>query len=1586
MNNSCGSVSFGPIRLGGGLYSQDGINEAGLCEDLRQHHDYRSLPHKTTNLRGHHDRGYPNNFSTVGPGAPISNVNQYPTNYNSTASTPRRPQPPPRGGQHQQPPGSVQRQHYDRESLVEAEFSGASDNRSENTVIEQDRSYAERGGSSTSGGRRASNSRSILSNASNQDLQHGGQPGYLVVQGVGGPVAHVVGVEDDEDDDDVDVDDIDQEEVEDELIMDDEHGGPLSSEDNLSHDSYELIERVAGGSSSVVDLNKGGSSVVGVGVPPPMTSANQFEKEFYRQAAASAAAAKNGHNSSRTSSHCSLSMSPSVMKRKENGNASVEDIVMTSGANLEAVAGQTQQQQPAAVITSTSSNSMSRVKSADSFSQASDHSNINAVGSNLNKVPEAGEPEPVVISTEPPETSFTTRIVSNQQQSSQQQHHQQPQQVMRQDIIRGRGLSPAFVEVIDSDGQSAYLAPQFAHLMHHPAAAQQRMPDYTHSLPRANAEGGYIVYTTHPAAHPQQGILRGGTIVPAAGPGLYSRTLPNRRRDRSPVYYSRSRLVPGSHQECSSGSSSSHASPMITRPKSLEFAVVNVNALPNKQAYSYHDDSLDAPVQVVSNNHLMKPPMDLYDDSSSAMNEQLSSSDVPQTPENPNMTFLPLEAGPVIVGCHQGVVAGLAKKYYSSTEERIYDVPEGIEGISAPIKIRKPIGMVAVTSGSSATTMSAAAPISGGTGTLKAVNSNKSVTMLAPEAITSPCSSSSGITEPFVPQNAVAVATMKPAPTSAPPPPPHLPVIAQPVSRRPPRSVLKDSSKLPKVDIDPKKFHTLLSAMEPQDSTESCESNSIGPIHPHQRPMRPTRGRGSLQSNYSTTTLPPPQRALLATMSSTESESAMSARSAPTPISNPDILIRSSAAVAHANDYHDEYDEVADDDDEEDDDEDEYEVSDHNHHHRGKFPQFQVNLISPPAEDQSESSLTAVLDVPGCTPPPEFSGAAIINDEDPMEATDVEDESQTQSNATPKAANSACATPGRERPTEETTEADPDSKATNSILVQDGNSNPDQKTDVADNANKETTEEEEDEEEDDEASSKVIKVADLYVKIEHTNGSNGSTISEEGTTGSDIAPVPFIDEVKAETEHDLIEHMDGINEADVEIAALPMKQHAETVFIPSSEDTLESKSEDSKELLEEHEAKTEEFEDEAMEDVEPTADEPTKVEGSNKDLENPDDATNNATIDRLPSLPTFESNSSMDLPEHIPPPPTHCDLELLMARQKSSSVDSVSPPPPPPSMLLEQGSLDNGPPTAILTTSAEVGFPFPAPRNISPIPAPRALSRISEASNSARAASNSGIPSERNGCADPLDRGSRSGSETMTDQNCTTSEEGEEDAANPPSLNSDLPENVSGRVGGVMRAIAEFEARARVSVSENSTSSQANNTSSNSKSDHLPSPPSSLLNTTTIENVEDKTEVTMIEPDSLFLEIAPDPYVSTIDRSDEDLKDEDDPVEMVEGARDKVPYDLSISSENEVTNKEREGDNSEGSLHDSMEILEEVATEDHFDHDNDADSASEAEEEEEPRDIFEMPPMPNAMNESATTTENHNNESPPPSGGNEFIF
>ena len=204
--------------------------------------------------------------------------------------------------------------------------------------------------------------------------------------------------------------------------------------------------------------------------------------------------------------------------------------------------------------------------------------------------------------------------------------------------------------------------------------------------------------------------------------------------------------------ECSSGSSSSHASPQIARPKSLEFAVVNANNLPNKL---YQDDSLEP----------KKPGIDPYDDSSSAMNEQLSSSDVPQTPENPNVSFLPLEAGPVLVGCHQGVLRGL-KQYYTK-EERIYDVPEGIEGVTAPIDI-----------------------------------------------INSP-SSSSGITDPYLPMP-------QSTPTQKAPPPPEV---------TPPPPPPQHFKGLPKVEIEPRKFHSLLNAMGPQDSTESADSNSTRLFH-----------------------------------------------------------------------------------------------------------------------------------------------------------------------------------------------------------------------------------------------------------------------------------------------------------------------------------------------------------------------------------------------------------------------------------------------------------------------------------------------------------------------------------------------------------------------------------------------------------------------------------------------------------------------------------------------------------------------------------------------------------------------------------
>lgn len=151
----------------------------------------------------------------------------------------------------------------------------------------------------------------------------------------------------------------------------------------------------------------------------------------------------------------------------------------------------------------------------------------------------------------------------------------------------------------------------------------------------------------------------------------------------------------------------------------------------------------------------------------------------------------------------------------------------------------------------------------------------------------------------------------------------------------------------------------------------------------------------------------------------------------------------------------------------------------------------------------------------------------------------------------------------------------------------------------------------------------------------------------------------------------------------------------------------------------------------------------------------------------------------------------------------------------------------------------------------------------------------------------------------------------------------------------------------------------------------LPSPPSSMINTTTEEvTQEGKTEVTMV--DSLYLELASGP----IQLDEQPLSAED---------KEKIPYDLSISSENEVTNgdqdkSDHEHGNSEGSLHDSMEILEEVATEDHFDNDLPADDSES--DDAEPKDIFEMPPMPDTVNAGGAQGETP----PPPPGGQEFIF
>ena len=1379
MSVSCGSVSFGTTHhrgpgLHGGLYLQD-------TEDIdpvhvHQHAGYRSLPHKS-------QRAYPG-----GP-SPIN----YPY-YSSTVSTPRtRPssQQQSLGGPHPQQPlptsmGSNKAVDSSRGSLLSSletannTTSVASDNRSESTVIEQ---------------RRASNSRSIIS------LQSGtfGGPeetSFLVVQGVGGPVAHIVDV--------------------------DQDAGHCSSEDNLSHDSYELIEKV--GHSSIIDLQQkpqittSGPTIAGS--IPIVTSANQFEQEFYRQAA-QANQKNNGLGSSRASSHCSLTMSPQVMKRPNAVTAPVTSETPES-----------QNPAPAGSLNTASlnvPNDMSRVKSQDSFSQASNH---NLSLTNLNNNSSDIEGTPPVLSRN--QTVMDDNIETGSVRSDLMVIKEEPRimvDIVRGTTNRGRGSG-----------------------------------NYSHSLPRSNADFMYHhqqqqQQQPHPH-HPQQQQQQN-----------YTRTLPNRRRERSPVYYSRSRIaqpmggVPP--EMCSSGSSSSHASPQIARPKSLEFAVVNVNALPNKQAFAYHDDSLELQhyhPQPKPRHLLTKPQpigsQDPYDDSSSAVNEQLSSSDVPQTPENPDITFLPPEAGPVLIGCHQGIV----RKQYYTTEERIYDVPEGIEGVSEPIKI---------------------------------------ITSQPPqvEPVTSP-SSSSGITDSYVPKLVSSGGILgasgtpighTPAPKGAPPPPPHQPVIAQHITRNNHRglasTMASKTSKLPKVDIDPRKFQSLMNTLGPQDSTESADSSCLqqGPNKLLQRPaVRPNRGRGTVQSHYSTTTLPPPQRALLATMSSTESESAMSARSAPTPISNPEQLMRPKKGELFI----------------------EPEILfEESGPEQPESPKLQVNLISPPAEDQSESS-TAVLDSEGVpAPPPEFSGAAMVSDDDHEQATDVEEDSQshlaelkeTTANNTAKNSMSSTGIPNQETtnpilvidsisdvdvtsPKEvdipeyvaqevwhKETEESSTNKETDSLqekpikgimkpqvveikIYEDYDSNQDlpdivqeatvelgeaeNEVEIVSSMKEEENEipdprilvidddelpieqgeeeEEEEEEEDEEASSKVIKIADLYVKLEH-NGS-GSTISDEGNTGSDVAPVPFIDDISDDPDQLPGPLLAPVVEA--EVVALPVQQHAEAFFIPPTPTNL-SKSEDepppSKEAIPQ-------AIDQCLKEEEETSDQISSKETFLADQQPPDETT----LDQFPPLENIQS-SSLDLDmDNIPPPLTHCDLRPQPSNESTSST--YSPPPPPP--IMQMDSTD-APPTAFFTASNEgesgsndnagppSSFPFP----------PRALSRISEGSTSTTRPEDQPICSRS---------GSEGGPDTMTDQNCTTSEDGD---INPPSLNSDIPEN-NGRTsegGAVMRAIAMFEDRVQFGDSKD-----------------LPSPPSSMVNTMTEEvTQEGKTEVTMV--DSLYLELTPGP-------------------------------------------------------------------------------------------------------------------------------
>ena len=153
---------------------------------------------------------------------------------------------------------------------------------------------------------------------------------------------------------------------------------------------------------------------------------------------------------------------------------------------------------------------------------------------------------------------------------------------------------------------------------------------------------------------------------------INSRTLPNRkRREKSPVIFSRGKLS----VDCSSASSSSHASPRMSRPKSLDFSTVLMHTLPNTTAYSYRDDTID---------------QQDFEDSSSTFsvhveNNYASSSDVPQTPEMPELPItIPSKPhiSPKPISTFPSKPSTLA--FLTREQERIYDIPEGVERDEVP--------------------------------------------------------------------------------------------------------------------------------------------------------------------------------------------------------------------------------------------------------------------------------------------------------------------------------------------------------------------------------------------------------------------------------------------------------------------------------------------------------------------------------------------------------------------------------------------------------------------------------------------------------------------------------------------------------------------------------------------------------------------------------------------------------------------------------------------------------------------------------------------------------------------------------------
>ena len=253
----------------------------------------------------------------------------------------------------------------------------------------------------------------------------------------------------------------------------------------------------------------------------------------------------------------------------------------------------------------------------------------------------------------------------------------------------------------------------------------------------------------------------------------------------------------------------------------------------------------------------------------------------------------------------------------------------------------------------------------------------------------------------------------------------------------------------------------------------------------------------------------------------------------------------------------------------------------------------------------------------------------------------------------------------------------------------------------------------------------------------------------------------------------------------------------------------------------------------------------------------------------LTGVPRSDSNSSLEQP---PPLPAAVPELALTAGSETDTEEVTGPYDTEPPLPPDEFGVYTSPAEPLYYRDSGFRGAFPM----------RTLSRISEKSSNDSAST----PSDSGTGAGA---GLGAGHSEQEEHNYTTSEDNE----NMGSISSDLPENMA-HDGDTAAPHHLDEVHVEYAGMESNPSSQEE----------------SLKN----------TECTQLDQDTLE------------DDDDEDL-DETNAEEIKTEERD-LPPDFkpeltnSITSEADVTNKD-----SDGSLHDSMEILEEVNTEDRFDHD-----------------------------------------------------